>query len=69
MVVGFTTTCEISAFHLKSCCLNLTVGERYSIQHYVIKVFSDLRQIDPSPVSSPNNTDHHDITEILLKWR
>jgi len=38
MVVGFTTTCEISAYH----------GEVYSIQHYVIKVVSDLRQVDGS---------------------
>ena len=33
-------------------------GEMYSIQHYVIKFVSDLRQI-----SSTNKTDHHDITE------
>jgi hypothetical protein len=48
-------------------------GEVYSIQHYVIKFVSDLRQIggfNPStPVSSTYmyNTDRHDITEILLK--
>jgi hypothetical protein len=45
-------------------------GEVYSIQHYVIKFVSDLRQIggfNPStPVSSTYmyNTDRHDITEI-----
>jgi hypothetical protein len=34
------------------------------IQHYVIKLFSDLRQ---AMVSSTNKTDRHDITKILLK--
>jgi len=37
-------------------------GEVYSIQHYVIKFVSDLRQ-----VSSTNKTGRHDTTEILLK--
>ena len=39
------------------------------VQHYVIKFVSDLRQwfsLGP-PVSSTNKTDHHDITELLLK--
>ena len=45
----------------------------YSIQHYVIKFVSDVQLVDGfrfSPgtlVSSTNKTDHHDITEILLK--
>jgi hypothetical protein len=44
-------------------------GEAYSIQYYVIKFVSDLRQwFSPSiPVSSTNKTDRHDIAEILLK--
>ena len=44
-------------------------GEVYLIQHYVIKFVSDLRQVDAwfSPVSSTNESDRHDITEILLK--
>ena len=45
-------------------------GEMYSIQHYVIKFVSDLPQVGGSLgtlVSSNNKTDHHDITEILLK--
>jgi hypothetical protein len=45
--------------------------EVYSIQHYVIKFDSDLRQVGGfslgTPVFSTNKTDHHDITEILLK--
>ena len=43
-------------------------GEVYSIQHYVIKFVSDLRQVGGFlrvlPVSSTKKTD---ITEILLK--
>ena len=47
-------------------------GEVYSIQHYVIKFISDLRQVgawvSPSPpVSFTNKIDRYDITEILLK--
>jgi hypothetical protein len=48
-------------------------GEVYSIQHYVIKLVSNLwqgRWFSPCiPVSSTNKTDRHDIhvTEILLK--
>ena len=45
--------------------------EVYSIQHYVIKFVSDLRQVScffPGIlVSSTNKTDCQDITEILLK--
>jgi len=46
-------------------------GKVYSIQHYVTKFVSDLRQVGgflwETPVSSTNKTDRHDITEILLK--
>ena len=52
--------------------LNPTHCKMYSIQHYyVIKFVSDLRQVGGFlrvlrfPPS--NKTDHHDITEILLK--
>ena len=37
------------------------------IQQYVIQFASDLQQVRCSPVSITNITDHHDITEILLK--
>jgi hypothetical protein len=51
---------------------NLVHGEVYSIQHYVIKFVSDLRQFGvflrvlrfPPPIKL---TSMHDITEILLK--
>ena len=39
MVVGFTTTCAISAYHHYSCEFEP------SIQHYVIKFVSDLLQV------------------------
>jgi len=50
--------------------LNPAHGEVYSIQHYLIKFVSDLRQVggvSPSTsVSSTNKTYHHDVTEILV---
>ena len=39
MVVGFTTTYAISAYHHSRCEFE------YSIQHYVIKLVSDLQQV------------------------
>ena len=47
-------------------------GEVYTIQHYMIKFMSDLRQVGGflrvlSLVSSTNKTDRHGITEIVLK--
>jgi hypothetical protein len=42
-------------------------GEVYSMQYYVLKFASDLRQVGSSPVFSINKTDRRDITEILLK--
>jgi len=43
-------------------------GEVYSIQQYVIKFVSDLRQVNGFLlVSFTNKIDCHDITEILLK--
>ena len=45
-------------------------GEVYSMQHYVIKFVSDLRQVGGFlrviQFPPPNKTDLHDITEILL---
>jgi hypothetical protein len=42
-------------------------GEMYSIQHYVIKFVSDLRQVGGFLQVLTNKTDCHDLTEILLK--
>ena len=45
-------------------------GEVYWIHHYVIKIFTDLRQVGVfspcSPVSSTDKTDRHNLTEIFL---
>jgi hypothetical protein len=52
---------------------NPTHDEMYSIQHYVIKFVIDLSLAASlwfstgTSVYSTNKTDHHDITEILLK--
>ena len=75
MVVGFTTTYTIIQSVLiitKVVSSNPVHGEVYSIQHYVIKFVSDLRQVclwfsPGTSVSSTNKTYLHDITEILLK--
>jgi hypothetical protein len=45
MVVGFTTTCAISAYRHYSCEFESRSGEVYLIQHYVIKFVSDLRHV------------------------
>ena len=40
--------------------------EVYSIQHYVIKFFSNLCFSSGTPVSSTNKANRHDTAEILL---
>jgi len=45
MIVGFTTTCAIGAYHHLHCELEPSSDKVYSIQHYVIKFVSDLRQV------------------------
>jgi hypothetical protein len=45
MVVGFTTTCAISAITTNVVGSNPVHSEVYSIQHYVIKFISNLRQV------------------------
>jgi hypothetical protein len=69
MVVGSTTTWAIRAYHHNSCEFG-SQSER-SVQHYVIKFVSDLRQVGAFlwvlQFSSTNKTDRHNITEILLK--
>jgi len=48
MLVGFTTTCQVvQSVHIttKVVSWNPIHGEVYSIQHYVIKFVSDLRQV------------------------
>ena len=43
MVVGFTTTYAISAYHHYCCEFESRPGR--GVQHYVIKFVSDLRQV------------------------
>jgi hypothetical protein len=45
MVVGSLATYAISAYHHQCCEFQSRSGEVYSIQHYVIKFVSDLRQV------------------------
>ena len=68
MVVGFTTTCSIRAYHHSSCefeprswrgVLDTTLCDKVCQSLATGRWFS--------PVSSTNETDRHDITEILLK--
>ena len=69
MVVGFTTTYVISAYH-HWCCEFESRSER-GVKHYVIKFVSDLRQVGgfprvlrfPPPIKLTATT----IAEILLK--
>ena len=55
MVVGFTTTYEISAYHHWCCEFESWSGRE--AQHYVIKFVSDLRQVGGFP---------HDISHVLV---
>ena len=70
MVVGITTTVQSAPITTNVVSSNPVHGEVYSIQHYVIKFVSDLRQIGGFlrllrfPLTY--KTDRHDITEILL---
>jgi hypothetical protein len=45
MIVEFITTYAISAYHHLRCEFGPRSGEVYSIQNYVIKFVSDLRQV------------------------
>jgi hypothetical protein len=70
MVVGFTTTYAISAYHHQNCefeprswrgVLDTTLCDK------VGQWFATGRWFSPgTPVSSNKKTDRHDITEILL---
>jgi hypothetical protein len=57
MVVGFTEVVRSNPVHARCT--------RYNIMWYSLSVTCDRLVV--SPVSSPNKTDRHDITEILLK--
>ena len=64
MVVGFTTTYAISAYH-HWCC---EFASRSGRSDKVCQWLATGWWFSPGPlVSSTNKTDRHDITEILLK--
>ena len=78
MVVSFTTTCAISTYCHSHCEFERVHGEVYSCSWRGVldttlcdKVCQWLATGQwfslGIPVSSTNKTDHHDITEILLK--
>ena len=61
MVVGFTTTYAVRAFH-HWCC------EAYTVCDKVFQWLATGQWFSPGPpVSSTNKTDRHEITQILLK--
>ena len=65
MVVEFTTAYAISVYPYLCCMFESRSGR--SVQHYVIKLVSDLRQVVVFSVSSSNKTDCHDINEIVVQ--
>ena len=71
MVVGFTATCAISAYHYQSCEFEPRLWRGVLDIALSGKVCQRLRRglwFSPgTQVSSTNKTDHHDITEILLR--
>ena len=72
MVVRFTTNCNRYLSPLMCVPISLMV-EVYSIQQYVINIISDLRQFRGFlrvlwfPPPKKNQTDSHDLIEILMK--
>ena len=71
MVVGFTTTYAISAYHHWKLCVEIPLMARctrYNICDKVCQWLPTGRWFSPGTlVSSTNKTDRHDIAEILLK--
>jgi hypothetical protein len=71
MVVGFTTTCVISAYYHWGCEFELCSWQGVLDTTLCDKAYQWLatgQWFSPGiPVSSTNETDRHDITEILLK--
>jgi len=66
MIVGLATNYAISAYHHWCCEFESRSGR--GVQHYLIKFVSDLRQVGGFlGVSSTNNADRHDVTELMLK--
>ena len=67
MVVRFTTTYVISAYHHKSCEFESRSWQGVLDTTLCDKVYRHATGRWSSPVSITNKTYRHDITEILLK--
>ena len=69
MVVGFTTTYTISTYHHYRCEFDLPLMARCTtVCDKVCKLLAAVRWFSlRTPILSTNNTDYHDIAEILLK--
>jgi len=70
MVVKFTTTYAISAYHHWCCaCVRISIRARCTTlcDKVCLWLATDRWFFLGTPVSSTNKTDRHDITEILLK--
>ena len=69
MVVGFTTTCAISAYHHYSCeCCSWRGVPDATLYDKVCQWLETGMWFSPgTPVSPTNKIDHHNIVEILLK--
>ena len=73
MVLGFTTTCAIGAYHHWCCEFESQSGR--CLQHYVIKFVSDLRQVSgfllvlqfPPPIKLIATIYNWNIVEIGIK--
>jgi hypothetical protein len=69
MVVGFTTTCATVPSTTKVVSSNHVHGEVYSIQHYVIKLVIDLRQVGGFPrYIVESGVKHHKPTNLPLAY-
>ena len=66
MIVGFTTTYASSAYHHLSCMFESRSWR--GVLHTTLCDKVCERLAAGTPVSSTNETDCHDITEILLKY-
>ena len=71
MIAGFTTTCAISAYHHENCEFDshswwgvLDTTLCYKVCQWLV---TDRWFSPGTPVTSTNETDRHDVTEISLK--
>jgi hypothetical protein len=68
MLVGFIATMHSVPITTKVMSSNLVPEEVYSIQHYVIKYVSDLRQIDVQDLRKLKRYDYSAFRLKLIGW-